>query len=82
MLEDGDGTGTIEIQVEVHPDAFTGDLGALDQLRRGIAHRVRDEVLVTPAVKLVEPGALPKPEGKAVRVKDLRTGSVACGAGE
>jgi phenylacetate-CoA ligase len=34
--------------------------------------QIRDEVLVKPIVKLVEPGSLPKSEGKAVRVNELR----------
>ena len=60
------------VEVEVRREWFTGDLAALDQLAQRIAHEVRDEILVTPKVKLVEPGALPKAEGRAVRVRDLR----------
>jgi phenylacetate-CoA ligase len=33
---------------------------------------LKDEILVTPYVKLVPKGSLPQSEGKAVRVKDLR----------
>ncbi|MBT3375941.1 MAG: phenylacetate--CoA ligase [Lentisphaerae bacterium] len=73
LLQTLDGVDVLSIQVEVHREWFTGDIAALDKLRRKITADVRDEVLVTPRVELVEPGALPKPEGKAVRVKDLRT---------
>jgi phenylacetate-CoA ligase len=41
-------------------------------LTREITRQLKDEILVTPRVKLVPKGTLPKPEGKAVRVKDLR----------
>ncbi len=61
------------IQVEVRKEWFTGDMQALEKLGKRIAREVRDEVLTTPKVQLVEPGALPQAEGKAVRVKDLRT---------
>lgn len=60
------------IEVEVRMEWFRGDLLFLDKLQRKIACLIRDEVLVTPVVKLVEPGSVPKSEGKAVRVTDNR----------
>ncbi len=60
------------IEVEVKREWFRGDLEFLDKLQRRITHQIRDEVLVTPLVKLVEPGSVPKAEGKAVRVFDNR----------
>lgn len=60
------------IEVEVRMEWFRGDLLFLDKLQRRIACLIRDEVLVTPVVKLVEPGTIPKSEGKAVRVSDNR----------
>jgi phenylacetate-CoA ligase len=65
-------TDEITVQVEVHQDGFTGAVEDLERLRQRIVHVGRDEILVTPRVQLVEPGALPKSEGKAVRVRDLR----------
>lgn len=60
------------IEVEVKKEWFKGDLAFLDKLQRHITHLIRDEVLVSPHIKLVEPGSIPKTEGKAVRVFDLR----------
>jgi phenylacetate-CoA ligase len=60
------------IEVEVKRGWFSGDLSKLDKLTRTITSQIRDEVLVKPIVKLVEPGSLPKQEGKAVRVIDKR----------
>ncbi|TKG88492.1 phenylacetate--CoA ligase [Puteibacter caeruleilacunae] len=60
------------VEVEVKKDWFRGDITRLDKLTKQITHQIRDEVLAKPIVKLVEPGAIPKTEGKAVRVKDLR----------
>ncbi|MDX9981458.1 MAG: phenylacetate--CoA ligase [Lentisphaeria bacterium] len=72
VLETKEDNDQMTIEVEVSREWFTDDYGKLEALRRLISHRVRDEVLVTPHVRLVEPGALPKSEGKAVRVRDLR----------
>ena len=33
---------------------------------------LKDEILLTPKLKLVNKGSLPQSDGKAVRVKDLR----------
>ncbi len=59
------------IEVELK-DLFTDDYGRLENLAKGLRHRIRDEVLVAPKIKLVESGSLPQSEGKAVRVRDLR----------
>ena len=60
------------IEVEVKKPWFTGDLDFLARLEKHIVRLVRDEVLVRPRVKLVEPGSIPKAEGKAIRVFDHR----------
>ena len=62
----------IRIKVEVKEEFFVEDMRVLAALRQKIAHRLRDELLVTPKVDLVEHNALPKSEGKAKRVVDLR----------
>ncbi len=68
--KDGD---QMEIRVEVQKEWFTGNMEELEVLSRRIGHEVRDEILITPVIRLVEPGSLPQSEGKAVRVQDLRT---------
>ncbi len=60
------------VEVEMKNEWFRGDLLFLDKLQKQIARLVRDEVLVNPVVRLVEPGAIPKTDGKAVRVIDNR----------
>jgi phenylacetate-CoA ligase len=60
------------VEVEVKREWFSGDLIKLDKLTREIVHKIKDEILVSPTVKLVEPGSLPQSEGKAVRVIDKR----------
>ena len=51
---------------------FTDDYARLQVLTKNITRLLKDEILVTPHVKLVPKGTLPQSEGKAVRVKDLR----------
>jgi len=48
------------IEVEVKREWFSGDLQKLDKITGTITHQIRDEVLVKPIVKLVEPGSLPQ----------------------
>ena len=62
-----------EMIVEVELDKlFTDDYTRLQVLTREITRLLKDEILVTPLVKLVPKGTLPQSDGKAVRVKDLR----------
>ncbi|MFI3322775.1 MAG: phenylacetate--CoA ligase [Rikenellaceae bacterium] len=62
-----------EIIIEVElGDAFTDDYSKLQALSRSMTRALKDELLVTPKVKLVSSGTLPQSEGKAVRVVDKR----------
>lgn len=61
---------TVEVELD---QLFTDDYTRLQSLTKEITLRLKDEILLTPRVKLVPKGTLPKSEGKAVRVKDLRT---------
>ena len=61
-----------EMTVEVELNNFIDDYGFLQNLTKEITRQLKDEILITPRVKLVAKGSLPKQEGKAVRVKDLR----------
>jgi phenylacetate-coenzyme A ligase PaaK-like adenylate-forming protein len=44
----------------------------LNRLRKRIADEIRQEILVSPLVDLVEPASLHQGEGKALRVLDKR----------
>lgn len=59
------------IEVELS-DLFTDDYSVLERLSKKIVRQLKDELLITPRVKLVSKGSIPVSEGKAVRVKDLR----------
>ena len=58
--------------VEVELDRPTDDYKQLQALEKEIRRRLKDEILLTPIVKLVSKGSLPVSEGKAVRVVDKR----------
>ncbi len=60
---------SVEVELE---ELFTDDYAKLQGLTKEITRQLKDELLVTPKVKLVKKDSLPKSEGKAVRVKDLR----------
>jgi len=65
----------IVVKVEMKEEFFVEDMRALAGVQKRIASRLRDEILVTPTVVLVEHNSLPKSEGKAKRVVDLRNGT-------
>ena len=58
--------------VEVELAQPTDDYKQLQTLEKEIRRRLKDEILLTPIVKLVPLGSLPVSEGKAVRVVDKR----------
>lgn len=66
-----DNNDIIFVDVELN-SLTTDDFSVLQNLGKEITRRIKDEILVTPKVRLVSRGSLPQSEGKAVRVKDLR----------
>ena len=76
ILEKEGKMDTMRVQVEVHPDIFKEDMRHLKGLQNKVTRDLRDELLVTPKVELVEPNTIPHSPGKAVRVVDRRNQSV------
>ena len=66
--EDNDNM-TVEVELE---ELFTDDYHRLLELEHNIRRALKDEILLTPHIKLVPKGSLPVSEGKAVRVVDKR----------
>jgi phenylacetate-CoA ligase len=60
------------IEVEMNRDAFSGELRDLHRVQERIAAALREALGIRTDVKLVEPGTLPRFEGKAKRVVDRR----------
>ena len=63
---------TLRVLVEIREEHFVEDMRVLRGLQENIDRRLRDEILVTPKVDLVQGGSLPRSEGKAQRVVDMR----------
>ncbi len=61
---------TVEVELE---ELFTDDYQRLQELTKRIQRALKDEILLTPVVKLLPKGSLPVSDGKAVRVVDKRT---------
>jgi len=72
VLDTVDAKDEMRVLVEVSGELWHGEVRELNRLRSRITEELKQEVLVTPLVELVEPGSLPKGEGKAVRVLDKR----------
>ena len=75
ILERPDQLDTIRLQVEPEKELFekaSGDLAELGGLSRKIVESIRSVTGITVDVSLVPYNSLPRFEGKARRVKDLR----------
>ncbi len=60
---------TVEVELEgLETDIYP----EIQKMTKNITRALKEEILLTPVVKLVKKGSLPVSEGKAVRVKDLR----------
>jgi phenylacetate-CoA ligase len=60
------------IEVEMNREAFSGELRDLHRVQERIAAALRETLGIRTDVRLVEPGTLPRFEGKAKRVVDRR----------
>jgi phenylacetate-CoA ligase len=59
--------------VEVELEGLESDIyPEIQKMTKDIQRALKEEILLTPQVKLVKKGSLPVSEGKAVRVRDLR----------
>ncbi len=62
----------LEVWVEVDERVFTGDIGALENLKRKLEEELANALFLRARVKLVEPKTLERSMGKAKRVVDRR----------
>lgn len=61
------------IEVEINKHLFSGELSDLARLQNKIGKALHETLTLRANVRLVEPGSLPRFEGKAKRVVDRRT---------
>ena len=60
------------VRVEVARESFSDKITDLMAIRKNVEHKLRNTLNVAVNVELVEPGSLPRFEGKAKRVIDRR----------
>lgn len=73
IFVDRDGTmDTMTVEVEVSDSVFSDEIKGLEQLTKRITRDIKDILGVTCRVKLVNPRAIQRSEGKAQRVIDKR----------
>ncbi len=63
---------TMEVQVELAPEFMSDTVRDMEALEKRIVNAIAAHALVSASVKLCQPGALPRSEGKAKRVIDKR----------
>ncbi|MDD1717933.1 MAG: phenylacetate--CoA ligase [Methanoregulaceae archaeon] len=62
----------LTIEVEINRGSFSGELADLARIQKKVVKELRDSLELRTTVRLVEPGSLPRFEGKAKRVIDRR----------
>ena len=62
----------VTLKVEPNPDFDFDEVRAIEQLQRDISVQLKSALSVGIRVRIVEPKSIPRSEGKAVRVVDLR----------
>jgi len=72
VVERNGALDTMLVRVELKPEAFTDNIVELNKVRERIEMRLKCLLNVSADVELVEPGTLPRFEGKAKRVIDKR----------
>lgn len=61
------------VRVELNKESFSDKITDLMHVRKKVEHKLRNALNVNANVELVEPGSLPRFEGKAKRVVDRRS---------
>ena len=61
------------ISVELNKEYFTGDIHQLENIKKTVYEKLKNELGVSSIIKLVESGTLPQNEGKIKRVFDNRS---------
>lgn len=72
VLEREKSLDAMKVKVEIKKRFFDGSLEHLRNLQGRIKDKLKSELMVTPKVEFLEPGALPRTTGKSRRVIDKR----------
>lgn len=72
IVDNETGLDRMTVEVEIKPEAFSDSYEEMKRFSNEVRDKLRSVLLVTPVVKLVEPGGLTRTMGKAKHVDDLR----------
>ena len=75
LTTDERGMDKVTLKAEVNPDFDFDSMASVENLQRRISSGLKDALSVSVDVRLVEPKSIPRSEGKAKRVIDLREGA-------
>ena len=62
----------LEVWVEMSQQLFSDEVKVIEQAERRLKDRIHTILGISARVKLVEPGTIPRSEGKAKRIQDNR----------
>ncbi len=65
----------VTLKAEINPDVDFDEISAIENLQKRIQAAMKAALSVGIAVKIVEPNSIPRSEGKAKRLVDLREGT-------
>jgi len=69
ILERSGTLDKVQIEVEAEPGVDTAEF---DALAREAAHHIKSMIGITTAITVLAPGSIPRSQGKAIRLRDLR----------
>ncbi len=72
VIDNETGLDRMTIEVELRPETFSDSFEAMKSFTKEVTDKLRSNLLVTPVVKLMEPGSIQRTMGKAKHVDDLR----------
>jgi phenylacetate-CoA ligase len=76
ILERPDALDVFTIKAELTEKSVDSSQQELEELKRKIKQKVNNITGLSPIIELVKPGELPRTEGKARRVLDMRSGKI------
>ena len=76
VVDRAESLDTLAVRVEMNPALLSDKMKDVITLEKQIEYAIKETCLVSAKVQLVEPGSIPRAEGKAKRVEDKRKGKI------
>ena len=72
VLDNETGMDRMTVMVELQAEAFSDSFERMSHFQHRIVDRLKQSIMITPVVRLVEPGSIERTVGKSKRVEDRR----------